>query len=142
MKRITVRDYMSATVHSVGCDQTLTAAHEVMRQHAIRHLPVLEGGKLAGVLSLRDLHLIQTLPGTDPRTITVDAAMTDDIYTVDPTDELQQVAREMAVRKIGSAVVVNHRQQVVGIFTTTDALRALADALEIAASQQRPAAGA
>jgi acetoin utilization protein AcuB len=142
MKRITVRDYMSATVHSVGCEQTLTAAHEVMREHAIRHLPVLEGGKLAGVLSLRDLHLIQTLPGTDPRTITVDEAMTDDIYTVDPADELQQVAREMAIRKIGSAVVVNHRHQVVGIFTTTDALRALADALENAASQQRPATGA
>lgn len=129
MKRVTVRDYMTATVHSIGCDQTLSAAHEIMRQYAIRHLPVLEQGKLAGVLSLRDLHLIQTLPGSDPRSITVDAAMTDDIYTVDASDELALVAQEMAMRKVGSAVVVNYRQQVIGIFTTTDALRALADAL-------------
>jgi predicted transcriptional regulator len=64
----------------------------------------------------------------------VDEAMTDEIYTVDADEALREVAREMAVRKVGSAVVVNHRQQIVGIFTTTDALRALADSLTASGS--------
>jgi len=34
------------------------AAHRMMNQHAIRHLPVLDAGKLVGILSLRDLHFI------------------------------------------------------------------------------------
>ena len=123
-----VRDYMSAHPHSIGVDQTLARAHEMMREHAIRHLPVLSGGKIVGVLSLRDLHLVETLADVDPEEVTVEDAMSADPYTVPPNKPLVEVASEMAEHKYGSAVIVEHGK-VIGVFTTVDALHALVDAL-------------
>jgi len=54
--KTTIQKYMTRALHTIGQEQTLDVAHTVMRQHGIRHLPVLEGGKLVGLLSQRDLH--------------------------------------------------------------------------------------
>lgn len=125
---IPVRKYMSESLHSIGVEQTLTAAHELMRQHAVRHLPVLHGGRLVGLLSLRDLHLVETLPDVDPDQVKIEDAMSADPYTVAPDADLKAVAAYMAEHKLGSAVVMDGNK-VVGVFTTVDALRALKDAL-------------
>jgi acetoin utilization protein AcuB len=116
--------YMSRDPYTIGQDQPLIVAHEVMREHNVRHLPVLAGGKLVGVLSQRDLHLIETLREVDPATTTVDEAMTGDVYVTGPDAPLDEVAAHMAEHKYGSAVVVD-RGKVVGLFTTVDALTAL-----------------
>jgi acetoin utilization protein AcuB len=116
--------YMSKSPHTIGQEQPLSIAHEVMRQHNVRHLPVLEGGKLVGVLSQRDLHLIETLRDVDPATTTVDEAMTADVYITGPDAPLDEVATHMAEHKYGSAIVVE-RGKVIGLFTTVDALTAL-----------------
>jgi acetoin utilization protein AcuB len=126
--KVSVERYMSASVHCIGAEQTLARAHEVMREHAIRHLPVLKAGRLVGILSQRDLHLVETLPGADPEQITVDEAMTEDLYTVSADTDLREVVAEMAKRRLGSALVTKHGK-VRGVFTTTDALRALTDVL-------------
>jgi acetoin utilization protein AcuB len=120
----TIRKYMSQNPHTIGQEQPLSVAHEVMRQHNVRHLPVLEGGKLVGVLSQRDLHLIETLRDVDPATTTVDEAMTGDVYVTGPEAPLEEVASHMAEHKYGSTVVVD-RGKVIGLFTTVDALTAL-----------------
>ena len=119
-----IRQFMSSAPQTIGHEQTLERAHEVMRNEKIRHLPVLEGGKLVGLLSQRDLHLIETLSDVDPKDTTVAEAMSQDVYCVSPDAPLVEVAREMAEHKYGSAVVVEG-PKVVGVFTTTDALRAL-----------------
>ena len=121
----TIESFMTPTPHSIGPKQTLQVAHDLMRNHGIRHLPVLEGGRLVGILSERDLHLVETLRDVDPQEVTVDEAMTLDPYSVGPRAFVRQVASEMAERKHGSAVVMKDGR-VVGIFTTIDALRALA----------------
>lgn len=119
-----VKMYMTAMPHTIGRHQTMNHAHDVMRRLSLRHLPVLDGGKLVGVVTERDLHLMETLKGTDPRNVTVDEAMSPDPYTVSPETPLSTVAREMASHKYGCAIVVEGAR-VVGIFTTVDALRAL-----------------
>jgi acetoin utilization protein AcuB len=116
--------YMTASPMTIGADQPLAVAHKVMRARRIRHLPVLENGKLVGVVSLGDLHLLETLGNIDQRSISVEEAMTPDLYVVRRSTPVAQVAQEMAERKIGSAIVVE-RGAVVGVFTTIDALRAL-----------------
>jgi acetoin utilization protein AcuB len=63
---INIGKYMSNSPYTIGQEQPFGIAHEVVRQHNVRHLPVLEGGKLVGVLSQRDLHLIETLRDVDP----------------------------------------------------------------------------
>jgi acetoin utilization protein AcuB len=122
----TIRRFMTASPHTIGQEQTLERAHEIMRAERIRHLPVLQAGKLVGLLSQRDLHLIETLSDVDPKDTTVAEAMSQDVYCVTPTTPLLEVAREMAEHKYGSAVVVEG-SRVVGVFTTTDALHALID---------------
>lgn len=123
-----IRTHMTAAPYSIGVDQPLDVAHDLMRAHRIRHLPVLRGGKLVGLLSQRDLYLIETLRDVDPRSVTVEEAMTQDAYAVAPSTPLAKVAKEMAEQRYGCAVVVE-AAQVVGIFTAVDALRALAGLL-------------
>ena len=95
-----------------------------MRAHGIRHLPVLSAGRLLGLLSQRDLYLVETLPGVNPKRISVEEAMSQDVYRVAPSAKLEAVARTMTQRKYGCAVVMDEGR-VVGMFTTVDALRVL-----------------
>src|SRR5262245_61557021 len=125
---LTIDKFMTGMPHSIGPDQTLSAAHDIMRHHGIRHLPVLDRGRLVGILSERDLHLVETLDDVDPAQVTVEEAMTPEPYTVGPRAHLRSVARVMAEHKHGSAVVVKSGH-VIGIFTTVDAMRALAQVL-------------
>ena len=103
-------------------------AKALMVEHAIRHLPVLRGDQLVGILTERDVRLIETLDGVDPRLITVSDAMATEVYSVSPETPLEMVAAEMAEHKYGSAVVMRG-PAIVGVFTTVDASRALAELL-------------
>ncbi len=124
----TIQKYMTTAPHSIGTEQTLAHAHEVLRTHHIRHLPVLQGGKLVGMLTQRDLALVETLKDVDPQAVKVEDAMSNEVYTVAPDAPLDEVVQEMAEKKYGSAVVVSNHK-VVGIFTTVDVCTALADLL-------------
>lgn len=123
---ILVRQYMTPSPHTIGRDQTLALAAHMMREHRIRHLPVLAGGHLVGVLSERDVALIETLKSVDPAQELVEDAMSQDCYTVSPQDPLATVARHMADHKYGSAVVTE-QNKVVGVLTTVDVCRAFSD---------------
>ena len=123
-----VRKYMTTTPHTIGAEQAMSQAHKMMRASRIRHLPVLHAGKLVGVVSDGDLHLIETLKDVDPEQVTVEDAMTQAPYAVGPDTPLDDVVKTMAEHKYGSAVVVDN-DKVVGIFTTVDACRAFAELL-------------
>ena len=123
-----VCDYMTIAPHSVGLDQSLATAVRRMHEHKTRHLPVLEGGVLRGIVSERDVALAQAF-GLDPTQVSVEEAMTAEPYTVTPNAPLSRVARTMAAHKYGCAVVTEG-SELRGILTTTDAMRALADTLE------------
>lgn len=127
-KTLTIADRMTKTPHLIGAEQSLKVAHELMRTHDIRHLPVLHGGKLIGIVSQRDLHLVETLRDVEPAKVRVEEAMSQDVYAVAPKTLLSDVVREMVSRKLGSAVVVEGTK-VVGVFTTVDALETLAQLL-------------
>lgn len=128
MTSLTIETFMSPGPHTIGIDQKLSKAHGFMRTHAIRHLPVLDGGRLVGILSERDLGLVEALPGVDPSEISVEEAMSSSVYAVAPGASLARVADEMAQHRYGCAVVMDGAK-VIGIFTTVDACRALADTL-------------
>ncbi len=127
MTKTTIREYMTPAPHTIGADQLLTVASEIMRKHKIRHLPVLRGGTNVGILSQRDVSMIAALPSVDFSKISVEDAMSENVYAVPLDTPLDEVAAEMAANKYGSALVVDERARVVGVFTTVDALHALAD---------------
>lgn len=116
---------MTHAPHTIGQEQPVARAHEMMREYKIRHLPVLHGGKLVGIVSLGDLHLLETLEVIDTSKVTVEEAMTADVYTASPETKLAEVVEHMIEHKNGSAVIVDKHGKVSGVFTTIDALRVL-----------------
>jgi acetoin utilization protein AcuB len=139
MDKLSIRGFMTASPHTIGVNQPLSAARELMHQHHIRHLPVLDGGRLVGLLSERDLALVGGLPGVNPDRVAVAEAMTPDPHCISPDSSLEWIAAEMAQSKMGSVVLVEHGR-VVGIFTTVDALRALGELLGRARRRRRTTA--
>lgn len=129
MMEPTIERYMTEVPYTVGQRQSLADAHRLMNEHGIRHLPVLEDGKLVGIVSQRDLHFIETLQDVNPKEVMVSEAMTAEVFTVTRRSTVRKAAAEMAEHKHGSAVVVD-KDRVVGIFTSVDALRALFALLE------------
>ena len=123
--RLAIQDVMTPQPITIGRAESLATAHEMMRLHDCRHLPVLEHGELVGVVTQRDLYLLETIAGVDLTKDNVDDAMVTDAYSVPPDAPLEEVAAQMAAEKYGCAVVIE-RGRVIGIFTTTDALRVLA----------------
>jgi acetoin utilization protein AcuB len=97
----------------------------LMQEHSIRHLPVMDGNALAGVVSERDLAMVESLIPEEWQRVSVAEAMSPHPYTVHPDEPLSAVAKHMADEKIGCAVVKQPEGRVVGLFTTTDALRLL-----------------
>lgn len=125
----TIRSVMVRDPQTIPSERTLAEAHDVMRAHGIRHLPVMRNGRLVGIVSLRDLHLVQTLRTIDTAKVSVEEAMTPNPFTVSPEAPVADVARAMAQNKWGSAVVMEN-ERVVGMFTTIDALKLLADLVD------------
>jgi acetoin utilization protein AcuB len=125
----TVRQHMTASPHTISPSQPLTIARKTMHNHEIRHLPVLDGGRIVGLISERDLLLVESLPGVNPTDVRVEEAMVQDVFTAAPDEPLAEVVATMVQRKLGSAVVMDG-ERVVGVFTTIDALRALTSLLE------------
>jgi len=127
--KTTLRELMTPRPKTIGAEQTLQTAKKVMRDLGVRHLPVLHGGQIEGIISSRDIALVERLPGIDTSKLEVAEAMSMEPYVVSPDTSMAEVARAMAEHKYG-AVVVMEGKAVVGIFTTVDALRALASHLD------------
>ncbi len=124
----TVMKFMTVMPHSVGSDQTIDMAHKIMDENSIRHLPVMKAGQISGIVSDRDLKLAMSIRGVEASKTTVEEIASSEVFLVKPDSKLDDVSKMMAEKKIGSVLVVdNHR--LVGIFTTTDALKALNELL-------------
>jgi acetoin utilization protein AcuB len=127
---IPVSRYMTPMPVTIDEDRSLSDAKELMQLHDVRHLPVLHEGKLGGIITQRDVAIAESL-GTSG-VVPVRQIMTTVLFTCGPSAHVEAVAREMVAHHYGSALVVEpmHATQIVGVFTTTDALRALADLID------------
>lgn len=128
-----IRSLMSASPACIASHRTLADAWSAMHHAHVRHLPVLEGGIVVGMISQRDLGLLGTHGTMKLADVRVDEAMSSDPYVVSSETSLRSVIATMAARRIGSAIIVD-RGGVQGVFTTTDAITALQELLEGAAS--------
>ena len=132
-----VGDYMTPCPDTVDIDAPLMEARRFMQRQRIRHLPVVDGNRLAGLLTDRDIKLLLG-PDFDyppPGDLKVRDAYTDSPYVVDYDSPLEKVVAEMSKRRIGSALVTRDGD-LTGIFTATDALRVLAETLRDSPSVQ------
>lgn len=121
-----VRDIMSSPVQSISASTTLQDAYRTMREKNIRHFPVVDGGRLVGVVTDRDLRLATSslAPTPFPGDTPVSAVMSHPPVTADGGDPVEDAARTMRERKIGCLPVVEG-DRLVGIITGLDLLDAL-----------------
>lgn len=120
--------FMTPFPHSIDVDAPLEDAHKLMRGRRFRHLPVISGGEIVGVLTDRDIKLVlgPDFGSPDERELRVRDAYVERPCVVPASTPVAKVARVMAQNRIGSAIVTKHGK-LVGIFTVTDACRALAE---------------
>ena len=120
--------FMTPFPHSIDVDAPLENAHKLMREHRFRHLPVMSGGEIVGVLTDRDIKLVlgPDFGSPEERELRVRDAYVERPCVVPASTPVAKVARVMAQNRIGSAIVTKHGK-LVGIFTVTDACRALAE---------------
>lgn len=123
-----VSHYMQRQPLTIERTASLAEAHRVMREHQIRHLPVLERGRLVGVVTQRDLHLLESVAELDLENSQVDEAMTEHPFIVTSDTALDEVLDIMAEHKYGSVIVMG-RSGIEGIFTAIDACRVFAHIL-------------
>lgn len=119
---------MTASPHTVDVDQSLGDAHSILYQHRVRHLPVLDGTHLVGMLTERDFALMAALKDVDLNRVKVADVMSLAVYVVSAEAPVDRVANEMASKRLDSAVVVQDGT-VTGILTTVDLCSALAASL-------------
>jgi acetoin utilization protein AcuB len=127
MRMPAVDRYMTREPYSVESTDTLARVRHMMVSHAIRHLPVIDGGRLVGVVSDRDLVAIERVPGVELARVEVARVMSSpvQVWGETPLDEVS----ELMTKKKADCVVVQGGHGVAGIFTAIDALTALTDIL-------------
>jgi acetoin utilization protein AcuB len=119
----TIAEVMTLAPHTIGSDQSLALARKIMEEHGLRHLPVLRSGRLIGLVSRRDLMLIERI-GSEGNVGSVAETMTAEIYTASPDESVRDIARAMYLHGY-TCVLVMDRGRFLGIFTASDALRML-----------------
>lgn len=127
-----VEEIMTRDVITVGPDIPVEEAIRLARERRIRHLPVVEGRNLVGIVSDRDLR--GAVPPDDRRTgeppLVVRDVMHADVYTAHPLDPLDEAARQMYEHRIGCLPVVSGGQ-LVGIVSETDVLRTIVEMMGV-----------
>ena len=122
--------FMTPFPYSIDVDAPLAEAHKLMREHHFRHLPVTRAGAIVGVLTDRDIKLVLGPDFDYPKEeqMAVRDAYVERPCVVHASTPVAIVARTMAENHIGSAIVTKN-DKLVGIFTVTDACRALAEVI-------------
>src|SRR3990172_1124306 len=127
-----VKDHMKRNPITVKKDDSYRYALRLIRREGIKHLPVLEGKKVVGIVTDRDLRQAAPSPATTLEVhelnyllerLKIEAIMTKKVITVAPMTNLRDAAKLLFAHKVGCLPVVEH-DELVGIITEGDILRA------------------
>lgn len=127
---LTVNDLMTPIPNTVSTTTRLRQVMEIMKTENCRQLPVLEGGRLVGILTDRDIRLVMNSPlvlhgrWQDEEIldqVTAESCMTPNPMTVSPETPAYRAANMLSIYKFGAMPVVDG-DTLVGIITVTDFL--------------------
>jgi acetoin utilization protein AcuB len=140
-----VKNKMTRDPVAVASSASIAEALRIVRDHHMRHLPVVDDGELVGIVSDRDLRLAMPSPlgAETPEFVAlvestpVDAIMARDLITVGPSDSLEDAAVRMRRSRVGALPVVDASGALVGILSETDILHAFAEVFTAAGPASR-----
>lgn len=136
-----IEEIMHRQVHTVGPETTLKQALQLLQEHRIRHLPVMEGERLLGIVTDRDLReagpsILGNPPQDDTLHQPVSSIMKKEVITAHPLDFIEDAARLMYEHRIGCLPVLQEGR-LVGIVTQTDVLHTLIELFGVNRPSQR-----
>jgi CBS domain-containing protein len=139
MLKNTVREWMTANPITVDPKTTLPEAHKIMKDRRIRRLPVVEQGRLVGIVTLGDIREAEPSDATTLSIfelhyllakLTIGEIMTREPITISPNAAIREAAKSLLQNKIGSLPVVEN-DKLIGIITESDIFRVLAQEPEL-----------
>jgi acetoin utilization protein AcuB len=134
---VTIAEIMTSNLHTIRNDAIMLEAEKLMKKLAIRHLPVVnEAGDIIGILSDRDVQRAVTVVNSETGRSNyiqnhkkVVDFMTTTIHTINETDSIESVIRDMIEIKVSCFLVRSKANEIAGIVTTDDFLLYLLDLL-------------
>ncbi|TCL34466.1 acetoin utilization protein AcuB [Anaerospora hongkongensis] len=135
-----VSNRMTANPFTLSANATVADASEVMRTHKFRRLPIVENGKLVGIVTDRDLREVSPSPATTLSIfelnyllakMMVKDIMKKDVLTIQANSTIEEAALLMYKNKIGGLVVVDEQAAVIGVITETDIFKTFVDVMGI-----------
>ena len=133
MKKVQVRDWMTPNPITIDIKTTLPEAHKLMKECRIRRLPVVDHGKVVGILTQGDIREASPSDATSLSIfelnyllakLNVEKIMTRDPITITPGATIREAAQIMLEHKIGGLPVIEN-ERLVGIITESDIFRVL-----------------
>ena len=118
-----VRELMTGNPSSVESNATLGQVATLMKQEDCGSIPVVDGARLVGIVTDRDIVIRAVAAGKDPKTLRVSEVMSANPVTVGPDDDIKQAEKVMADRQIRRLPVVE-KGALVGILVTAQIARA------------------
>lgn len=113
---------MITDLKTVSPDATLNTVRELFRQNRIHHLPVVEGKKLVGMVSMTDLYKLDK-SFDEYRNIRVSEVMTDKVGTLFPNEQIGAAAEVFLENLFHAVPIVNEERELMGMVTTFDVLK-------------------
>ena len=118
-----VRDLMTDKVCSIDADKPVEYAAKMMKDEDVGLAPIVEGDRLVGTLTDRDIAIRVVAEGRDPKSTTVREVASSDLVTVDPEQDLDEALRLMAQHQVRRLPVVEEDGRLVGIVAQADVAR-------------------
>ncbi len=115
-----VRDAMTGNPRVIGRDSTVVEAAKMMREEDVGVVPIVDGDKLVGTLTDRDIAIRVVAEGKDPNTTKAEEVASREIVTIDPQQDLDEALRLMARHQVRRLPVVEEDGKLVGIVAQAD----------------------
>jgi CBS domain-containing protein len=118
-----IRELMTESPRTVSSDATVVEATRVMRDDDVGLVPVVDGDRLVGTVTDRDIAIRVVAEERDPSSTTVREIASTDLVTIDPEQELGEALRLMAQHQVRRLPVVEEDGRLVGIVAQADVAR-------------------
>jgi CBS domain-containing protein len=119
----TIREAMTSNPCTIDTNQSIAYAAKMMRDEDVGVAPIVEGDKLVGVLTDRDIAIRVVAEARDPETTTVAEVASKELVTVDPQQSLDEAMRLMAKHQVRRIPVVEEDGRLVGVLAQADVAR-------------------
>ncbi|TML26216.1 MAG: CBS domain-containing protein [Actinobacteria bacterium] len=114
---------MSSDPCTIDADKSVAYAAKMMRDEDVGLAPIVEGDKLIGMLTDRDIAIRVVAEGKDPDQVTVREVASKQVVTVDPQQDLAEALRIMAKHQVRRLPVVEEDGRLVGVVAQADVAR-------------------